>query len=160
MHATTPVLNGGLDHIAIRVHDTHEIASCAGEFCGHNGVMWLRPERARGFTTMPFASPARSASWRGFGSRSVRSGSGACTASPTKSPPAPPQTTRTETWFSLPEQPVTTPPKWKATLVTMLGAYPVAYGIKWLLGPQITAWPLPCALWPSPLTWLYPDANR
>ncbi|MGW1091612.1 hypothetical protein ACWD4L_36445 [Streptomyces sp. NPDC002596] len=38
------------------------------------------------------------------------------------------------------------PPKWKATLVTMLGAYPVAYGTNWLLGPQITAWPLPRTL--------------
>ncbi|MFB7224303.1 hypothetical protein [Streptomyces sp. NPDC056227] len=60
--------------------------------------------------------------------------------------PAPPQTTGTETWFSLPEQPVTAPPKWKATLVTMLGAYPVAYGINWLLGLQTTTWPLPRTL--------------
>ncbi|MFB7224302.1 hypothetical protein [Streptomyces sp. NPDC056227] len=44
---------------------THEIASCAGEFFGHNGVMWLRPQAGQGtyHSALHFTSEERLVAW-------------------------------------------------------------------------------------------------
>jgi hypothetical protein len=157
---------------------THEIASHAREFCGHDGVTWLRPHAGRGLyhSVLRFTSEERLLEWvrlpqRRDWLRRVHGIAREVSASP-------PLTTGTETWFSLPEQPVKAPPKWKATLVTMLGAYPVAFGINGLISPHITAWPLPVRALAFPVVaaplltflimprlsklfrkWLYPNAT-
>lgn len=158
---------------------THEIAAHARRFCGHDGVTWLRPHAGQGnyHSILRFTDEERLTAWvqlpeREEWLRRVHDIAHEVSASPV-------QTTGTETWFSLPEQPVKAPPKWKATLVTMLGAYPVAFGINWLLSPQLTGWPLPLRALAFPLVaaplltflimprlsrllrnWLYPDASR
>jgi antibiotic biosynthesis monooxygenase (ABM) superfamily enzyme len=158
---------------------THEIAAHARLFCGHDGVTWLRPPAGRGIyhSVLRFTDEERLTQWVRLPQRQewlqrVHDIAHEVSASP-------PQTTGTETWFSLPGQSVKAPPKWKATLVTMLGAYPVAFGINWVLAPQITDWPLPLRALAFPLVaaplltflimpclsrlfrnWLYPDAHR
>jgi antibiotic biosynthesis monooxygenase (ABM) superfamily enzyme len=158
---------------------THEIAAHARQFCGHDGVTWLRPPAGRGIyhSVLRFTDEERLTQWVRLPQRQAWLQRVHDIAHEVSAPP--PQTTGTETWFSLPDQPVKAPPKWKATLVTMLGAYPVAFGINWLLAPQITTWPLPLRALAFPLVaaplltflimprlsrllrnWLYPDAHR
>jgi antibiotic biosynthesis monooxygenase (ABM) superfamily enzyme len=157
---------------------THEIASHARQFCGHDGVTWLRPSGGRGIyhSVLRFTDEERLTQWVRLPERQqwLRRVHGI--AHEVSESPA--QITGTETWFSLPEQPVKAPAKWKATLVTMLGAYPVAFGINWLLSPHLTDWPLPLRALAFPLVaaplltflimprlrrllrnWLYPGAG-
>ncbi|MEV7454165.1 MULTISPECIES: antibiotic biosynthesis monooxygenase [Streptomyces] len=158
---------------------THEIAERAREFCGHDGVTWLRPHGSQTVyhSVLRFTDEDRLMEWvqlpeRQDWLRRVHEIAHEVSTSP-------PQTTGTETWFSLPEQPVKAPPKWKATLMTMLGAYPVSLLINWLLSPHLGSWPLPLRALAFPVVaaplltflimprlsrlfrnWLYPDTRR
>lgn len=154
-----------------------EIGVLAEEFCGHQGVTWLRPDRGEGFyhSVLRFSDEERLLEWTRLPERLAWLHRVHAIAREVRE--AEPKITGTETWFSLPERPTQAPPKWKATLVTMLGAYPVAFGIGWLIAPQVASWPLPlrAATFPvvaAPLLtfvimprlsrlfrrWLYPDA--
>ncbi|WP_328995546.1 antibiotic biosynthesis monooxygenase [Kribbella sp. NBC_01245] len=130
---------------------THEIAAYARTFCGHDGVTWLHPQESGGIyhSVLRFTSEQRLQEWMRLPQRLEWLTKVHKIARELSE--APPQITGTETWFSLPEHRVLPPPKWKTTLVTVLGAFPVSLVLNWLITPNVVTWPLPvrAALFPT-----------
>ncbi|WP_128378133.1 antibiotic biosynthesis monooxygenase [Streptomyces cavernae] len=113
----------------------------AADFPGHQGVTWLRPQGRGGVYhgVLRFESPERMQEWLEHPERIewIERADGIATEITEHRQ----QTTGMETWFQLPGTQVKAPPRWKMTLVTALGAYPVALLINVLLVPY--AQPLP-----------------
>ncbi|MER6093729.1 antibiotic biosynthesis monooxygenase [Streptomyces bluensis] len=121
----------------------HELTGVAEGFCGHEGVTWLRPRRGQRlyYGVLRFSSPDRLEAWLRLPERNAwleRMRAVGHQVSHVQQQP-----TGMETWFSLPQRPVNAPPRWKMTLMTMLGAYPMSFVINWLISPHTTALPVP-----------------
>ncbi|MEW2396700.1 antibiotic biosynthesis monooxygenase [Streptomyces sp. NPDC046862] len=129
---------------------THEIAYIAEGFCGHEGVTWLRPQHGQRVYhgVLRFADQDRLDAWLRLPARQTWLDRVHGVAHQVTE--AQQQPTGMETWFSLPQRRVKAPPRWKMTLVTMLGAFPVALAINALITPHATALPVPlkAALFP------------
>ncbi|MFJ9588809.1 antibiotic biosynthesis monooxygenase [Streptomyces acidicola] len=104
---------------------THEIADVAAGFCGHEGIVWLRPHRGQRLYrgVLRFSGQDRLDAWLRLPER--RAWLEHMRAVGHQVSHVQRQPTGMETWFSLPQRPVDAPPRWKMTLMTMLGAYPI-----------------------------------
>ncbi|MFI1735499.1 antibiotic biosynthesis monooxygenase [Streptomyces acidicola] len=122
---------------------THEIADVAAGFCGHEGIVWLRPHRGQRLYhgVLRFSSQDRLDAWLRLPER--RAWLEHMRAVGHQVSHVQRQPTGMETWFSLPQRPVDAPPRWKMTLMTMLGAYPISLAINWLITPHTAALPVP-----------------
>jgi antibiotic biosynthesis monooxygenase (ABM) superfamily enzyme len=47
-----------------------------------------------------------------------------------------------ETWFDIPGQLVSPPPRWKMAVTTMIAIYPIALLVNIFAVPHITSWPV------------------
>ena len=151
----------------------------AAGFPGHQGVAWLRPQGSNRLYhgVLRFESPERMQEWMDLPERIEWIGRARGIADEVTEHRQ--QTTGMESWFQLPGTQVKAPPRWKMTLVTALGAYPVALLINMLLVPRAQTLPvgLRAAIFPllmAPLLtyvimpwlsrllrrWLYADTPR
>lgn len=118
----------------------HGITGAAAKFEGHLGAAWLRSEGEgnRYHTVVRFTSAHLLAKWLHSPERAqwIRQLKGIATKEVARS-------TGMETWFSLPGQAVSAPPKWKMAVVTFCAIWPISILFDGLVAPSILGWPLP-----------------
>jgi antibiotic biosynthesis monooxygenase (ABM) superfamily enzyme len=123
-----------------------EVNMVSARFPGHRGVTWLRPTAGtpeperRYHCVLRFDNGRNLSRWLTSPERevTVRHLAGIATESEPRE-----TTTGMETWFSLPGHPVLPPAKWKMTLVSFLGVYPLILIFDMLGAEHLGELPLP-----------------
>ena len=118
----------------------HHVHEGAKTFPGHMGVTTFKSATAKDnfYTILRFDSSDHMHDWITSSARRDLIGDVykvASLATDTKA-------TGLETWFDLPGQTVTPPPKWKMVTATFVGIYPLSLLFNAYVSPHLVAWPL------------------
>jgi antibiotic biosynthesis monooxygenase (ABM) superfamily enzyme len=118
----------------------HGINDEAARHPGHQGATWLRAEGSphRYYTIVNFTDKERLAEWLHSPERQTWMDRLDGIAHEHRH-----QATGLETWFSLPGEEDSAPPRWKMALVTLLAVYPLSLLFQALVAPATLKWPLP-----------------
>ncbi|HMI09966.1 MAG TPA: antibiotic biosynthesis monooxygenase [Candidatus Saccharimonadales bacterium] len=121
-------------------HMMHAVHKVARTFPGHMGVTTLNsPTRKESFQTiLRFDTTQHLEDWLSSPIRQKMMkplAKIASTDTATKS-------TGLETWFEIPGQQVTPPPRWKMVVATFIAIYPVSLLFSLFLSPYIEDWPI------------------
>lgn len=114
------------------------VNQAASRYPGHLGATWLRAEGPsnRYYTVLNFTDAERLKAWLESDERDqwVRRLKGIATGHRH-------HTTGLETWFSLPGESTSAPPRWKMALVTFCAVYPLSLLLQITIVPVTEAWP-------------------
>jgi antibiotic biosynthesis monooxygenase (ABM) superfamily enzyme len=117
----------------------HGITTAATTRQGHLGAAWFRPDGADTWyqTVIRFTTADLLARWMDSDERAewITLLDGIATEHVSRS-------TGMESWFSLPDQAVAAPPKWKMAVVSFAAIWPLSILFNGLVVPAVVSWPL------------------
>jgi len=115
----------------------HKVHRAAEKWPGHLGVTTLRPPSGRNdyHTVLRFDSYKHLESWlNSKGRNELMKSLGDIAQTQTE------KASGLETWFDIPGQLVTPPPRWKMALTTIIAIYPIALFFAVFITPHVTNW--------------------